>query len=69
MGSFDEPIGKTVGRTGRPDPISDARILLRTLSRLHKAPLCPKGVFKFRTFEEADDWALKMMARPPERRS
>lgn len=65
MSPFDDPGGKTVGRRGGSDPLSDAAILLRTIRRLHTTPLCPKGVFRFKTFEEADEWALRMMAKPP----
>ena len=63
---FDDPAVKTVGnRRGPGDSLADATILLRTIGRLHSTPLCPKGVFRFKTFEEADEWALRMMARPP----
>lgn len=68
VGTFDERIGKTVTRrTGTPDAIKDAAILLDTISRLRPGPICPKGVWRFRTFEEADAWALKMIARPAPR--
>lgn len=61
---FDEKIGKTVGRrSGHGDPVKDATILLRTFRRLSQAPLCPKGVWRFKSFEEADAWALKMLVR------
>lgn len=64
MGMFDEKIGKTVGRRiGPGNPVKDATILLRTFRRLNKAPLCPKGVWRFHSFEEADAWALKMLVR------
>lgn len=63
---FDERIGKTVGRrTGQGDPVKDSTILMRTFRRLSQAPLCPKGVWRFHSFEEADAWALKMMAPSP----
>ena len=61
---FDEKIGKSVGpRIGHGDLIKNATILMRTFRRLSKAPLCPKGVWRFHSFEEADAWALKMMVR------
>ncbi len=64
MGMSDENIGKTVGRRiGPGDPVKDATILLRTFRRLNKTPLCPKGVWRFNSFEEADEWALKMLVR------
>lgn len=43
------------------DSISDARILLRTIQSLRCKELVPKGVFRFKTFEEADEWMIKMM--------
>jgi hypothetical protein len=29
--------------------------------------LCAKGVFKFKSHEEADAWMTEMLARPPEK--
>ncbi|MBI3297014.1 MAG: hypothetical protein HYZ75_02540 [Elusimicrobia bacterium] len=64
MGAFDEKIGKTVGRrTGHRDPVLDTAALQETFGRLRTAPLCPKGVWRFHSFEEADAWALKMIVR------
>lgn len=48
-------------RDGIADPINDARILLRTIRHLRGNGLVPKGVFRFRTFKEADEWMIKMM--------
>ena len=48
-------------RDGIVDPINDARILLRTIRHLRGNELVPKGVFRFRTFREADEWMIKMM--------
>jgi hypothetical protein len=27
-------------------------------------PFLPRGVFKFKTYEEADEWTLRMLTRP-----
>lgn len=30
-------------------------------------PFLPKGVHRFRSFEESEEWTLKMLTRPPKR--
>lgn len=63
MKIFDENIGKYISkRKMNKNSISDAAILLETISKLQGGKLIPKGVYKFSTFEEADEWALKMIA-------
>ncbi len=60
----DFPIGKVVGRR-RPGPTSleDADRLLRTAWALRGTDkLVPRGLYRFRTFEEADTWMTRMMA-------
>ncbi|HAH06407.1 MAG TPA: hypothetical protein DCM05_07760 [Elusimicrobia bacterium] len=65
MDSFDEKIGKTVSRrSGESDSIHDAGILLDTISRLRDGGLCPTGVYRFKDFDEAEQWALRHLARP-----
>ncbi|MFA5140356.1 MAG: hypothetical protein WC728_14080 [Elusimicrobiota bacterium] len=67
MGTFDEKIGKQVSRrSGSNDPIADAAILLDTAVRLRGRGVCPSGVFRFKTFEEADQWALRQSVRTPD---
>ncbi len=70
--NMEETIGKTVGRrTEITDPFGHAMALQAIASELIKVTgrgLCPKGVFKFNTHEEADAWILKMMARPATKR-
>lgn len=57
---------KVVGR--RKSPKRDlvyAQNLLDLVVELRKGkPLIPKGVHRFKTFEESQQWTLKMMARP-----
>lgn len=48
-------------RDGTVDLISDVKILLKTIQHLRGKELVPKGVFRFRSFEEADEWMTKMM--------
>ena len=69
---MEENIGKTVGRrTELRDPFAYAMGLQRTASSLRRQTvgrgLCPKGVFKFKSHEEADAWMQMMLVRqaPP----
>lgn len=59
----EEFIGKTVGRRVRPsDPLSTASGLQRSL-----ASLCPlrikRGVYRFNSHEEADQWLMDRLTR------
>ena len=49
-------------RFGKEDFIKDASILQRTINRLRKYALIPKGVYRFKSFEEADQWMTKTIA-------
>ena len=70
--NMEENIGKTVGRRRViRNPFRYAMGLQETatqLARLTGRGLCPKGVFKFKTHEEADAWMWKMLARPAEKK-
>ncbi len=63
----DDPAAKTVGRRQAVrDPLRYGLALQKTLNVLQRTSgrgLCPKGVFRFRTHEEADAWMEKMLAR------
>lgn len=48
-------------RKGAVDSINDARILLKTIQHLRGKELVPKGIFRFKTFKEADEWMMNMM--------
>ncbi len=54
-------------RAGKPTEI--AATLLDTVARLLNERLLPKGVRRFKSFEEADRWALREMARTRGRRA
>jgi hypothetical protein len=56
--NLDDPVGKTVGRRRAPsDSLGYALGLQKTLNTL--APLrVPRGVYRFRTYEEADAWLM-----------
>lgn len=56
---------KVVGRRkiGRTTSLEDADRLLRTAWAIRGTDkLVPKGLYRFRTFEEADEWMKQMMA-------
>jgi hypothetical protein len=61
--NLEETIGKQVGRRKPPtDPLRVASDLNRLATGLLKASghkLPPKGVFRFKTHEEADEWMMK----------
>lgn len=70
--NLDEPIGKWVGRRKLPKPL-DALRSTKQSSRQWRAAFggvrCPKGVYRFKTHEEANEWELRMMIRLPKGRS
>ncbi len=54
-------VGKRKWRDGDYD--KSARVLLKTIRDLRNGKgICPKGVYRFRTFSEADKWMIKMLA-------
>ncbi len=59
------PIGKVVGRRkSRDSTLEDADRLLRTAWALRGTDrLVPRGLYRFATFEEANTWMTRMMAR------
>ncbi|MBI4196666.1 MAG: hypothetical protein HY539_02475 [Deltaproteobacteria bacterium] len=67
--SLDMTMKVVTKRKGRENPIEDARILQKTLNQIRGDALVPRGVYRFKTFEEADEWMTKMIARTHVRRS
>jgi len=64
------PRMKRVSRRRRgQDVVRDAAILQRTINRLRGGALVPRGVYRFRTHEEADEWMTRQMASTHARRS
>ena len=58
--NLEEEIGKWVGRRTPPtDPFVAYDRLLRLGGQIRRATAYPKGVFRFRTHEEADAWRWK----------
>jgi hypothetical protein len=56
---------KIVGkRRQKETDLREYDILLKTLQALRgDRGICPKGVYRFRTFEEADQWMIRMIAK------
>ena len=67
MINLDENVGRVVGRRKQSYGTLEARLRLQgTMVQMHKAfghrwPV--RGVFRFKTHEEADQWMMKLMAR------
>lgn len=61
----NDPTMKVVGRQGTPRVDALAiDSLQRMANELRRGrPFIPKGVYRFKTFEEADAWNLQMMTR------
>ena len=52
-------------RSGEIAPtLENASVLQTTMRQLRGGRgICPRGVYRFRTFEEADAWMIKMVAQ------
>jgi hypothetical protein len=57
---------KVVGRRRWAPGLAASAPLLRMVVQLRgNRPFLPKGVHRFRSFEEAEEWTLRMLTRPP----
>lgn len=65
--NVEEKIDKIVGRRTRtPDPWKSGMQLQSLAVELHRSlghRWAPKGVYRFKTHEEADEWMNRMLAR------
>jgi hypothetical protein len=65
--NVEEKIDRFVGRrTGPPDSLTTGmqlQVLGAALHQTFKHRWMPKGVYRFKTHEEADAWMTKMLAR------
>jgi hypothetical protein len=61
--NIEEKIGKTVGRRRITDSLAFALALQKSSQDMlgDRAPRFPRGVFRFRTFEEADAWTMRCL--------
>jgi hypothetical protein len=56
---------KVVGRRRwRRGLEASAPLLQLALELRGRKPFLPRGVYRFRSFEESDEWILKMLTRP-----
>ena len=60
---------KVVGRQGTPKvDVVTFDSMQRMVNVLRAGcPFIPKGVWRFKSFEEADEWTMKMLTRPRNR--
>jgi hypothetical protein len=65
--NLEEQISKTVGKRKAPSDSLAAGMRLQELAlqfhRTFKSRWASKGVYRFKTHEEADEWMTKMLAR------
>ena len=68
--NFEEKIGKTVGRRTAPKDMFAYGMALQKsgveLAKTFRLRGMPKGVFRFRSHEEADAWMMKHLTRNPQ---
>lgn len=60
--NVEEFIGKTVGRRVPPSGAGLQKTLNQVLAS-QKRGICPRGVYRFHSFEEADAWTMKHLSR------
>jgi hypothetical protein len=53
---------RVAGRRQGENVLRDVDILQETVNRLRGCGLIPKGVYRFRTHEEADEWMIRQIA-------
>ena len=56
-------------RPAGEDVLRDSSILQRTLNRLRGARLVPRGVFRFASHEDADEWMTRQILASHEPRN
>ena len=60
--NVEEFIGKTVGRRVPPSGAGLQKTLNQVMVRQERG-VCPRGVYRFRTHEDADAWMMRMTSR------
>jgi hypothetical protein len=55
-------IKKIPGRREGDDVLRDIDILQKTVNDLRGCGLIPRGVYRFHTHEEADEWMMRQIA-------
>ncbi len=59
ISSLQEPIGKTVGRVPQRSPADFLQRMAELFRAMGIKLPYPKGVYRFKTFEEANAWEMK----------
>jgi len=65
--NLDDPVGKTVGRRLTPRVFETACDTAAAKKAWHQAGFgvrVPRGVYRFHSHEEADEWMMRMLTRP-----
>ena len=69
--NVEDPVGKTVGRRVMRDAWKTGMALQKTANQMRKSfghgGLCPRGVYRFRSHEEANEWMMKMLVERADR--
>jgi hypothetical protein len=55
-------VKRVAGRQDREDVLRDVDILQNTMNQLRGCGLIPKGLYRFQTHEEADEWMMRQIA-------
>jgi hypothetical protein len=56
---------KTLGRRRPPQGLAATAALLRLVVDLRAGkPFVPRGLYRFSSFEESEEWTLRMLTRP-----
>jgi len=66
--NLEDPVGKTVGRRRVPDPLRVVPSEKRSNELWRKAGFAApirKGVYRFHSHEEADQWLMDHLTRKP----
>ena len=64
--NVEEPIGKPVGKRRPRNAAQMARGIPRSARQWHRtlgSSICAKGVYRFKTHQEADEWLIKRIAQ------
>jgi hypothetical protein len=55
-------VKRVAGRRDQEDVLRDIDILQNTMNQLRGCGLIPRGVYRFQTHEEADEWMMRQIA-------
>jgi hypothetical protein len=59
---YDCTMRRVSKRSEGEDIIRDAAAMQRTMNRLRGGALIPRGVYRFRSHEEAEEWMIRTIA-------